>query len=70
MANDVAPYRYAVNRILTCDCGEYAAILQVTWCPTDETILASCSADRRVHIWDMARIGEEQGTANFGLSLC
>ena len=25
-----------------------------------ETILGSCGADRRVHIWDISRIGEEQ----------
>jgi WD40 repeat protein len=34
--------------------------LQVSWSPFNETILASGSADRRVHIWDVSRVGEEQ----------
>ncbi|CAM9456306.1 unnamed protein product, partial [Phaeothamnion confervicola] len=32
----------------------------VQWSPFKESVLASCGADRRVCIWDMARIGEEQ----------
>jgi len=32
----------------------------VEWAPHNESILASCSADRRVGIWDLSRIGQEQ----------
>lgn len=35
-------------------------VLQISWSPFNETILASCSADRRLNIWDLSRIGEEQ----------
>ena len=35
-------------------------ILQISWSPTNETILASASADRRINVWDLSRIGEEQ----------
>ena len=30
------------------------------WSPHQESILSSCSADRRVNVWDISRIGEEQ----------
>lgn len=30
------------------------------WAPFNETILGGCSADRRVAIWDLSRIGMEQ----------
>lgn len=33
---------------------------QVGWNPKNETILSSCGADRRVNIWDLSRIGNEQ----------
>lgn len=32
----------------------------VEWAPFNESVLASCSADRRVAIWDLSRIGMEQ----------
>jgi histone-binding protein RBBP4 len=32
----------------------------VRWSPHNETILASAAADRRVMIWDVSRIGEQQ----------
>lgn len=32
----------------------------VEWAPHAENILASCSTDRRVAIWDLSRIGMEQ----------
>ena len=32
----------------------------VEWAPFNESILASCSSDRRVGIWDLSRIGMEQ----------
>lgn len=35
-------------------------VLQIEWSPLNEAILASCSADRRINIWDLSRIGEEQ----------
>jgi len=35
-------------------------VFQVQWCPHAETILASCGADRRVMLWDLARVGDEQ----------
>ena len=30
------------------------------WSPHNETILASSGTDRRLHVWDLAKIGEEQ----------
>jgi histone-binding protein RBBP4 len=35
-------------------------ILQLAWSPHNETILASAGGDRRINIWDLSRIGEEQ----------
>lgn len=35
-------------------------IFQVQWSPHHETIVASSGTDRRLHVWDLARIGEEQ----------
>jgi WD40 repeat protein len=35
-------------------------VLCVDWAPFNESILASCSADRRVALWDLSRIGQEQ----------
>lgn len=32
----------------------------VEWAPFNESILGSCSSDRRVAIWDLSRIGMEQ----------
>ena len=32
----------------------------VEWAPFNESILGSCSADRRLAIWDLSRIGMEQ----------
>lgn len=33
---------------------------QIGWNPKNETILASCGADRRLMVWDLSRIGDEQ----------
>jgi histone-binding protein RBBP4 len=39
--------------------------LQVGWSPHHETILASSGADRRLMVWDLSRIGDEQvGTSS------
>ena len=35
-------------------------IFQVQWNPHNETILASSGTDRRLHIWDLSKIGDEQ----------
>jgi hypothetical protein len=35
-------------------------LLQIQWNPKNETILASCGADRRLMVWDLSRIGDEQ----------
>ena len=35
-------------------------LTQVQWSPQNETILASSGTDRRLHIWDLSKIGEEQ----------
>ena len=40
--------------------GHHDDVLNLQWNPNQETILASSSADRRVYIWDLSRIGEEQ----------
>ncbi|VDL70405.1 unnamed protein product [Nippostrongylus brasiliensis] len=39
-------------------------IFQVQWSPHNETILASSGTDRRLHVWDLSRIGEEQNPEN------
>ena len=36
--------------------------LQVQWSPHNETILASSGTDRRLHVWDLSKIGEDQST--------
>jgi histone-binding protein RBBP4 len=35
-------------------------VFKVEWAPFNESILGSCSADRRVGLWDLSRIGLEQ----------
>jgi hypothetical protein len=44
---------------LLCDL-RHPRIPQIGWSPQHETILSSCGADRRVMIWDLSRIGDEQ----------
>ena len=38
----------------------YNQIFKVQWSPHNETILASSGTDRRLHVWDLSKIGEEQ----------
>ncbi|KAH9386331.1 histone-binding protein RBBP4 [Nematocida major] len=40
--------------------GHTGDVTQVDWSPHMETVLASCSSDRRVIIWDLSKVGEEQ----------
>ena len=40
--------------------GHEAGVYQIKWAPFSETVMGSCSADRRINIWDMSRIGDEQ----------
>ncbi|RHY14785.1 hypothetical protein DYB28_015894 [Aphanomyces astaci] len=40
--------------------GHSEEVYQVEWSPHNETILGSCSQDRRLHVWDLSKIGEEQ----------
>lgn len=42
--------------------GHRDQVYQVQWAPFNETILASSSGDRRLHVWDLSRIGEPQST--------
>ncbi|THH33170.1 hypothetical protein EUX98_g1021 [Antrodiella citrinella] len=35
-------------------------VLHVAWSPRNPTIFASCSSDRRINVWDLAMIGQEQ----------
>ena len=35
-------------------------IFQVQWSPHFESVLASSGSDRRLHVWDLGRIGMEQ----------
>ena len=44
------------NRLLN----EICNFAQVQWSPHNETILASSGTDRRLHVWDLSKIGEEQ----------
>jgi len=49
-----------VNRKLHTLSGHIDQVYQIEWAPHNESVLASCSADRRVGIWDLSRIGMEQ----------
>ena len=35
-------------------------LVQLGWSRENETIMASCGADRRVMVWDLSKIGDEQ----------
>ncbi len=34
--------------------------MQIGWSRENETVMASCGADRRVMVWDLSKIGDEQ----------
>mmetsp|Transcript_5809 Transcript_5809/g.13250 ORF Transcript_5809/g.13250 Transcript_5809/m.13250 type:complete len:158 (-) Transcript_5809:182-655(-) len=40
--------------------GHTDQVYTIHWSPFNESILASCSADRRIALWDLSRIGMEQ----------
>ena len=40
--------------------GHTDQVYNIEWAPHNESVLASCSSDRRVGIWDLSRIGMEQ----------
>ncbi len=40
-------------------CADVGHILR-RWSPKNETVLSSCGADRRLMVWDLSRIGDEQ----------
>ena len=40
--------------------GHTDQVYSIHWSPFNESILASCSADRRIALWDLSRIGAEQ----------
>ena len=38
----------------------FLKFFQVQWSPHNETILASSGTDRRLNVWDLSKIGEDQ----------
>ncbi|KAI5185537.1 histone-binding protein RBBP4 [Nematocida homosporus] len=44
--------------------GHAGDVLQVEWSPHFEDVLASSSADRRVNLWDLSRVGQEQSAVD------
>jgi histone-binding protein RBBP4 len=42
--------------------GHTDQVLKVEWAPFNESILGSGGADRRVALWDLSRIGQEQSS--------
>ena len=45
-------------------------IAQLGWSRENETIMASCGADRRVMVWDLSKIGDEQVLLETYFYLC
>jgi len=39
--------------------GHQEEILQLSWSPHHESILATAGSDRRIVVWDLARIGDD-----------
>jgi histone-binding protein RBBP4 len=52
-------YVHLISRVHTLS-GHNDQVYSLEWAPHNESILGSCSADRRVAIWDLSRIGAEQ----------
>ncbi len=52
--------RVAGSQLPTPTAKRHVLNMQVSWAPFTESIFATSSADRRIHIWDVARIGQEQ----------
>ncbi|KAL0233587.1 hypothetical protein PCE1_002101 [Barthelona sp. PCE] len=48
------------NKALHTFTGHTDEVYKVKWCPHNEALFASCAADRRVILWDPARIGMTQ----------
>lgn len=53
--------------MVTCQTAVFSLVMwrtvatqQVQWSPHNETILASSGTDRRLNVWDLSKIGEEQ----------
>lgn len=40
--------------------GHGDGVVQLAWSPHNDAILATASEDRRIHVWDLARIGDEE----------
>ncbi|OAG33049.1 histone-binding protein RBBP4 [Nematocida sp. ERTm5] len=40
--------------------GHEGDVTQVEWSPHYENVLASCGSDRRVRLWDLSKVGQEQ----------
>lgn len=61
---NIIPYtmvRYSLSSIASQNrCITFVPHPQVQWSPHNETILASSGTDRRLHVWDLSKIGEEQ----------
>ncbi|XP_074570449.1 WD-40 repeat-containing protein MSI2-like [Curcuma longa] len=51
--------RKLTTSLHTCS-GHVGSVAQVEWSPRHETIFASSAADKRLIIWDLNRIGDEQ----------
>lgn len=49
-----------LNRSVHSLSGHADNVLQASWSPHVSSVLASCSEDRRVHVWDLSLIGAEQ----------
>lgn len=55
----ICAFLMSPSRIHTLE-GHTDQVYMVDWAPFNESILGSCSADRRVAVWDLSRIGMEQ----------
>ena len=50
----------AISRRFQTLSGHNDQVYMVEWSPFNESVLGSCSADRRLAVWDLSRIGTEQ----------